>query len=78
MLVDLGAAALAFSFERREDWSLLLWLPLQRFGYQQLIHFVLAKSMLKTLTGPRVSWGQLDRKASVSLALSLKFEYDAR
>jgi len=68
-LVDLAAAALAFTFERNEDWSLLLWLPLQRFGYRQLMYFVVVKSMLKALTGPRVGWGQLERKATVSLTL---------
>lgn len=71
LLVDLAAAALAFTFERHEDWSLLLWLPLQRFGYRQVMYFVVAKSMLKALTGPRVGWGQLDRKATVSVALDI-------
>jgi len=70
LLVDLAAAALAFTFERNEDWSLLLWLPLQRFGYRQLMYFVVVKSMLKALTGPRVGWGQLERRATVNIAPS--------
>jgi hypothetical protein len=37
LVVDLGSAALAFALERREKWSLVPWLVLQRFGYRQLI-----------------------------------------
>jgi len=67
LLVDLAAAAIGFLYERREDWRLLLWLPLQRFGYRQVMYYVVAKSVLKALTGPIVGWGKLDRTASVSL-----------
>ena len=37
VVVDLAAGALAFVLERKEDWKLLLWLPLQRFAYRQLM-----------------------------------------
>ena len=68
MLVDVGAAMLAFLMERGEDWRLLLWLPLQRFGYRQIMYYVVAKSVLKALTGPMVGWGKLERSAGVVLA----------
>ncbi len=67
MLVDIGAAMLAFLMERGEDWRLLLWLPLQRFGYRQIMYYVVAKSVLKALTGPLVGWGKLERSAGVVL-----------
>ena len=64
--VDLAAAALAFSLERREDWHLLIWLPLQRFVYRQLMYYVLIKSMMTALRGSVVGWGKLERKATVT------------
>lgn len=70
MMVDAGAAVLAFSFEKAEDWHLLLWLPLQRFGYRQIMYYVVVKSVLKALTGPLVGWGTIDRTASVRLSES--------
>ncbi|MGN6103295.1 MAG: glycosyltransferase [Devosia sp.] len=68
MLVDMAAAAIGFLFEKRPDWRLLLWLPLQRFGYRQLMYYVVVKSVLKAVTGPFVGWGKLERSASVFLA----------
>ena len=68
MVVDAGAAVLAFSLEKTEDWRLLLWLPLQRFGYRQIMYYVVVKSVLKALTGPMVGWGTIDRTASVRLS----------
>jgi cellulose synthase/poly-beta-1,6-N-acetylglucosamine synthase-like glycosyltransferase/peptidoglycan/xylan/chitin deacetylase (PgdA/CDA1 family) len=65
--VDLAAAVVAFMFEKREDWRLLWWLALQRFGYRQLLYYVLAKSVTNAAKGHFVGWGKLDRKATVSL-----------
>jgi cellulose synthase/poly-beta-1,6-N-acetylglucosamine synthase-like glycosyltransferase/peptidoglycan/xylan/chitin deacetylase (PgdA/CDA1 family) len=67
MLVDAGAAILAFAFEKHEEWRLLLWLPLQRFGYRQIMYYVVVKSVLKALMGPHVGWGKLDRTGAVTL-----------
>ena len=64
--VDLAAAVLAFCLERREDWRLLMWLPLQRFVYRQLMYYVVIKSMLTALRGSVVGWGKLERKATVT------------
>ena len=52
-------------FERRENWQLLWWLVLQRFGYRQLLYYVLAKSVTTATKGHLVGWGKLDRKATV-------------
>ena len=40
------AAVLGFCSERREDWHLLIWLPLQRFWYRQLMYYVAVKSTM--------------------------------
>jgi hypothetical protein len=66
MTVDLAAAVIAFSFEKRENWRLLWWLVLQRFGYRQLLYYVLAKSVTSAAHGHFVGWGKLDRKATVN------------
>ncbi|MGZ5998666.1 MAG: glycosyltransferase, partial [Rhizomicrobium sp.] len=45
VVVDLLAAAFGFLMERNEQWSLLWWLPLQRFGYRQLMYYVVVRSI---------------------------------
>ena len=64
--VDLTAAGIAFLLERNENRSLLWWLVLQRFGYRQIMYYVVAKSVLKAVQGRLVGWGKLDRKATVT------------
>src|SRR5262249_49399602 len=66
MTVDLAASIIAFTFEKRENWNLLWWLVLQRFGYRQLLYYVLAKAITTAAHGHVVGWGKLDRKATVS------------
>jgi hypothetical protein len=66
MTVDLTAATVAFLLEKKEDRSLLWWLILQRFGYRQIMYYVVAKSVVKALQGKLVGWGKLERKATVS------------
>jgi peptidoglycan-N-acetylglucosamine deacetylase len=65
LAVDASASVLAFLLERDEEWSLLLWLPLQRFIYRQLMYWVAMKSVYAAIKGRRVGWGQLERKATV-------------
>ena len=68
MAVDLTAAMIAFLLEKKEDRSLLWWLVLQRFGYRQIMYYVVAKSVLRALQGRLVGWGKLERKATVKTA----------
>jgi peptidoglycan-N-acetylglucosamine deacetylase len=68
MAVDLSAASIAFFLEKGEDRSLLWWLMLQRFGYRQIMYYVVAKSVLRALQGRVVGWGKLERKATVRTA----------
>lgn len=65
MAIDLAAAALAFAMEKKEKWSLLWWLVLQRFGYRQLMYYVVVRSVWTAIKGPSVGWGKQERKATV-------------
>jgi cellulose synthase/poly-beta-1,6-N-acetylglucosamine synthase-like glycosyltransferase len=67
LAVDWLAAAFAFCLERREQWSLLVWLFLQRFCYRQVMYGVMVKSVAAALRGGRVGWGSLERKATVAV-----------
>ena len=66
MVVDLLAAMTGFLMEKGEDWSLLWWLPLQRFGYRQIMYYVVLRSIWAAVRGPVVSWGKLERTGAVS------------
>ncbi|HEX5306933.1 MAG TPA: hypothetical protein VFW82_12700, partial [Dyella sp.] len=66
MAVDLAAGVLAFAMEKKERWSLLWWLVLQRFGYRQLMYYVVVRSVSAALRGPSVGWGRQERKATVN------------
>jgi len=66
LTLDLLTTFVAFLLERREDWSLLVWLFLQRFLYRQLMYYVAIKSTLTALRGTIVGWGKLERKATVA------------
>ncbi|OOG56314.1 glycosyltransferase [Rhodanobacter sp. C03] len=72
MAVDLGAAALAFAMEKKEKWSLMWWLVLQRFGYRQLMYYVVVRSVWTAIRGPSVGWGKQERKATVNTSDELK------
>lgn len=65
LAVDWLAAICAFMLEKREQWSLLWWLFWQRFGYRQLMYYVMLKSVRTALGGALVGWGKLERKATV-------------
>jgi len=65
LAIDWFSACFAFLLERRERWSLLWWLFLQRFCYRQVMYYVMIKSVAMALRGPVVGWGKLERKATV-------------
>ncbi len=64
VLVDLAAASIGMALERRAPWSSLAWLPAQRFGYRQLMYYVVVKAVVSAIHGRRVEWGSLQRTAS--------------
>ncbi|MEJ1968119.1 MAG: hypothetical protein WDN03_05690 [Rhizomicrobium sp.] len=65
VVVDLLAATFGFLMERGENWSLLWWLPLQRFGYRQLMYYVVVRSISAAIRGAFVGWGKLERTGTV-------------
>ena len=66
LAIDLGSATLALLMERREKWSLAPLLVLQRFGYRQLMYWVVLRALFTAAIGPLVGWGKLERKSTVT------------
>lgn len=65
LALDLFASLIAFMLEpRREDWSLLLWMPWQRFYYRQLMYIIAIRSVLVAMKGIPVGWGHITRNAT--------------
>jgi cellulose synthase/poly-beta-1,6-N-acetylglucosamine synthase-like glycosyltransferase/peptidoglycan/xylan/chitin deacetylase (PgdA/CDA1 family)/spore germination protein YaaH len=67
VLVDLSAAALGMAFEKKAPWKDIVWLPIQRFGYRQLMYYVVVKAVVTAINGPEVAWGKLERQATVAM-----------
>ncbi len=67
IFVDLSAAALGMALEKRAPWTDLPWIPVQRFGYRQLMYYVVVKAVVTAVRGPRVSWGKLERRATAAV-----------
>jgi len=62
---EVTGACIALRLDR-EDLKLLVWLPLQRFVYRQMMYYVILKSIITAIKGTRVGWGKLDRRGTVS------------
>jgi cellulose synthase/poly-beta-1,6-N-acetylglucosamine synthase-like glycosyltransferase/peptidoglycan/xylan/chitin deacetylase (PgdA/CDA1 family) len=67
IFLDLSAGALGMAMERRAPWKDLVWLPVQRFGYRQLMYYVVVKSIVTAVRGARVGWGKLERRATAAM-----------
>ncbi|MBV9215949.1 MAG: glycosyltransferase [Acidobacteria bacterium] len=65
LAVDWFGAFAAFMMERTEQKRLLGWLLIQRFGYRQVMYWVMVKSVYTAIRGAVVGWGKLERKATV-------------
>ena len=65
--IDLTAGLIAFALERREDWRLIGWLLPQRFGYRQIMYYVVIKAVVQALRGPRVGWSSIARSGKVAV-----------
>ena len=63
--IDLTAAMIALALERRESWRLMIWLLPQRFGYRQIMYYVVIKALVQALRGPRVGWASIARSGQV-------------
>jgi cellulose synthase/poly-beta-1,6-N-acetylglucosamine synthase-like glycosyltransferase/spore germination protein YaaH/peptidoglycan/xylan/chitin deacetylase (PgdA/CDA1 family) len=67
VLVDLSAAMLGMALEKRAPWKELIWLPVQRFGYRQMMYYVVVKAVVTAIRGPRVGWGKLERRNTAAV-----------
>ena len=56
LLIDVFTCILAFALERKEDWTLLVPVLLQRFYYRQLMYVVLFRSVKEAVHGRPVGW----------------------
>ena len=65
--VDLAAGALGMALEKRAPWRELIWLPVQRFGYRQMMYYVVVKAVVTAVRGPRVAWGKLERRNTAAV-----------
>lgn len=65
--IDLTAGLIAMALERRENWRLIAWLLPQRFGYRQIMYYVVIKALVQALRGPRVGWSSIARSGEVSM-----------
>ena len=66
--IDLTAGMIAMALERRENWRLVVWLIPQRFGYRQVMYYVVIKAVVQALRGPRVGWSSIQRSGRVEMA----------
>ena len=64
--VDLACGWAAFRLDPREERFPALRLLAQRFGYRQLMYWVVLRACLAAITGPRVTWGKLERSGRVT------------
>ncbi len=67
LAVDWFGAFVAFMMEKGEQKRLLGWLLIQRFGYRQVMYWVMVKSVYTAIRGAVVGWGKLERKATVTV-----------
>ena len=65
--IDLTAGLIALALERRENWRLMAWLLPQRFGYRQVMYYVVIKALVQALRGPRVGWSSIARTGKVKV-----------
>jgi len=56
LLIDVLTCIIAFALEKKEDWSLLVPVLLQRFYYRQLMYVVLFRSVKEAVSGRPVGW----------------------
>ena len=63
LLVDILTCMVAFALERKEDWTLLFPVLLQRFYYRQLMYVVLFRSVKEAVSGRPVGWRGVEPEA---------------
>jgi len=63
LLIDVLTCVIAFTLERKEDWTLLVPVLLQRFYYRQLMYVVLFRSVKEAVRGRPVGWRGVEPEA---------------
>ena len=63
LLIDVLTCVIAFVLERKEDWTLLVPVLLQRFYYRQLMYVVLFRSVKEAVRGRPVGWRGVEPEA---------------
>jgi peptidoglycan-N-acetylglucosamine deacetylase len=63
LLIDVFTCIVAFALERKEDWTLLVPVLLQRFYYRQLMYVVLFRSVKEAVSGRPVGWRGVEPEA---------------
>jgi cellulose synthase/poly-beta-1,6-N-acetylglucosamine synthase-like glycosyltransferase len=66
--LDALIALIAFRLEPKEDRWLLMYLPLQRFCYRQVLYVVILRALSSCLRGNAQGWNKLARVGSVAFA----------
>ena len=66
-LIELFAAILAFALEPYERKRLILYLPIQRICYRQVMYVIMIQALLAGLRGSAQGWRKLIRIGSVKL-----------
>ena len=68
LLIDVLTCVIAFALERKEDWTLLVPVLLQRFYYRQLMYVVLFRSVKEAVSGRPVGWRGVEPEAPATQA----------
>jgi cellulose synthase/poly-beta-1,6-N-acetylglucosamine synthase-like glycosyltransferase/peptidoglycan/xylan/chitin deacetylase (PgdA/CDA1 family) len=68
LLIDMLTCVIAFALERKEDWTLLVPVLLQRFYYRQLMYVVLFRSVKEAVSGRPVGWRGVEPEAPRTVA----------
>jgi cellulose synthase/poly-beta-1,6-N-acetylglucosamine synthase-like glycosyltransferase/peptidoglycan/xylan/chitin deacetylase (PgdA/CDA1 family) len=63
LLIDVLTCVVAFALEKKEDWTLLVPVLLQRFYYRQLMYVVLFRSVKEAVSGRPVGWRGVEPEA---------------
>jgi peptidoglycan-N-acetylglucosamine deacetylase len=62
LLIDVLTCVVAFALEKKEDWTLLVPVLLQRFYYRQLMYVVLFRSVREAVSGRPVGWRGVEQE----------------
>jgi cellulose synthase/poly-beta-1,6-N-acetylglucosamine synthase-like glycosyltransferase/peptidoglycan/xylan/chitin deacetylase (PgdA/CDA1 family)/spore germination protein YaaH len=68
LLIDVFTCIVAFALERKEDWTLLVPVLLQRFYYRQLMYVVIFRSVKEAVSGRPVGWRGVEPEAPRTIA----------